>query len=246
MEGSRQVGKSEGGEEQSMMTMKGLEEQVPIERLRQVFKLIKQEAPFLLEGELDNVDELEEMTKGQAFYFEVEALCKALSIEKTDIPILVEAFYCRREMKVIEEMNEEAEDEESKVLPKKEASISDLREDDDDRSIMEEDDLEIDPDLTLEILMDFQQRRKEDSESIDTAGNPRNAKKKVYAETPQQKDERLKKEEKRHWEKKIMVLNEYKLNLWNVYIHIYIYIIIIRHSIQHSLNTIICYRTDRI
>lgn len=245
IEGSRAAGKSEGGEEQSVMT-KNLEERVPIERVNEVFRLLARETSFLIDDKTKEA--IREAPRGQRFGMQVEALCNALTIERGDIELLINTFYDHSikpsfiesrldagkeeatipasEIKKTDEAKKEpeegkvpAKEEETKELPQKEEEKKEEGSPIDkpfDDAEGEENALQVDPDEVVPILEEFIEKRRQRMELPENAGSPSKRKKKGAAESETERIEKERKKDREHWEHLTKVLDESKLNLWNV------------------------------
>ncbi len=234
VEGSRAAAKSEG-EEQSVIT-RNLEEKVPIARVNEIFRILTKETAFLIDNKTK--EQIQAASVAQRFSLQVEALCNALSIERTDIELLVSTFYehtikpsfMESQLKVDEDRKDESKAEgkaEVSTELKKEMAG---KEEDKEKSQQEEtkkegelgegaeeqeDRLNIDPDSVVEILEEFMEKRRQKMELPESSSNPSKRKKKgVESET--EKIEKERKKDREHWDRLAHVLDEAKLNLWNV------------------------------
>ena len=208
---SHAAGKSDTGEDKSELT-RNLEERVPIVRLNEVFRILSRETSFLIDKKTQ--EEAKTLSPSQCFSLQVEALCNALSIERGDIELLVNTFYeysskpsfvesqlqlgedSKIEAKKVEEKSEEKKDEELSVP-----------------DIGQENKLMIDPDIVVDILEEFMERRRKRMELPDLGTTLKRKKKGVETETERIEKER--KKDREHWERLAHVLDEPKLNLWN-------------------------------
>ena len=202
-------------EDQSVLTTQKLDEK--IQRIKEVFSLLIQEGGFLIDEKVHTL--MQDKSLKQQTELQIGSICNALGIEKEDIDLLVDTFYEFQE-KLKQRGNFLPEEEQQREEQKENQRESEKQAEDDEEVDDEEEDedadkLNIDPDYTFEILREFQERRREKLNVSDLSGNPRQ-KKRGIVETEQQRDERIKKEERMYWIKMSNVLNEPKLNLWNV------------------------------
>ncbi len=161
----------------------------------------------------------------QIFIIKVDSIRKSLGIDSMeDVELLVGIFYeysdRQKELQKAEELDvEEEKKQESSRRPKDEdrraGGINEEGEYEDPVDDEEEDDEElyIDPDSVVEILREFHKKREDNANNAELTGNPR-MKKRSNFETEEQKRERIKKEERKFWEKMTTVLSESKQGLW--------------------------------
>jgi len=223
VEGSRAAARSEGGEEQSVVT-RNLEEKAPIAHVNEVFRLLVTETSFLIDNKTK--EQIKNAPLAQRFGLQVEALCNALSIERSDIELLVSTFYDHNikpsfmdsQLKGMEEEGKEAKGGEESVEQKGDEKVQDEIKKEGEPDIPpeeQEDKLRIDPDNVVDILEEFMEKRRQKMELPEMSSNPIKRKKKgIESETERIEKER--KKDREHWERLSHVLDEAKLNLWNV------------------------------
>jgi len=206
---SRIAGRSDTGEDKSELT-RNLEERVPIARVNEVFRLLSRETSFLIDKKTQ--EQAKDLPSSQRFALQVEALCNALSIERSDIELLVSTFYEYSSKPSFSNSQFQFSKEESKAEVK-EAEEEDKKEEGSIIDLGQENKLIIDPDIVIEILEEFMERRRKRMELPDLGTTLKHKKKGVETETERIEKER--KKDREHWERLANVLDEPKLNLWS-------------------------------
>ena len=170
---------------------------VSITKIKNVFKLLMQECPFLVEDKA--LQEAEGKSVKERFTIEIDSIRKSLGIDNMDdVELLVITFYefsDRHKQMAEEEAREGAEGSQM------------------DKGEEEQEMLTIDVDEIVTILKDFHKKREDRANNAELLGNPR-MKKRSNFETEEQKKERIKREERIFWEKMTTVLDEKKLSVW--------------------------------
>ena len=225
-ESSRQgASQSKMEEDKSQVTGKDgqYESQVPITKIKKVFKILVDEMPFLVDKK--TWKNLEGKSEKEQFTMKIDAVRKSLEISTMeDVELLVETFYEWSRMKKAEKeadmMGEGEEDEEEDMKMEGESQKSrkqggpgsdlgsppDYDEDGEEILLIEEDDL-------TQILRQFQSNREERMNNADYMGNVKNQKRSNF-ESEEQLKERKKKKEKQLWKDMKTVLSDPKLQLW--------------------------------
>jgi dynein regulatory complex protein 1 len=214
-EGSRMAPKSEGGEEQSAF-VKDLEKTVPIAKVNEVFRILINEASFLVD--IKTREECKTANDAKKFALQIEALCNALSIESGDVGLLVSTFYEESKKPKDTSINisgaKPAEDDKKKPGESKKDAKEEEKKEAEHKVEEPDEQLHIDPDNVIGIMEEFTRRRRERMELPEMSTNQNKRKRKaVEAETERIEKER--KKDREHWEKLSQVLDEAKLNLWN-------------------------------
>lgn len=190
------------GETQSHMTGgdKTEEGKIPIRKIKNVFQLLIDEMPYLIEDKIEQ--ECEGKAPNAVFKLQLDAVRKALDItEKHTLYMLVNIFYEYSNNKKAGKYMDEEEEEE-----KNEAEIA-------DDAAQEEEELDIDGDEIIEILRQFQKRKEEYISTAMLSGNPRNKKRPTF-QNEEQKKELDQKAENYIWQKMTTILDDRKLSVW--------------------------------
>ena len=224
------LSKSEFIDDQSVgSAAQGYECKVSIKKIKNVFKKLIEEVPFLIDDKV--LQECEGKSKKEQFTLKIDGIRKSLDIDNMeDVELLVQTFYdfsARHKAEVtMEGMHSRAEGEapEEEKAPAPAAHRRDEGEEGEEGlsaagdAVADEEILQIDMDDVIQILRDFQVRREERiNDTNDLTGNPRHkGKKRSTFETEEQKKERFKKQERVFWEKMTTVLSDSKLSVWRV------------------------------
>jgi dynein regulatry complex protein 1 len=216
---------------------------VSIAKIKNVFKLLISECPFLIDDKA--YAESEGKPVKEQFTIQIDSIRKSLGIDNMDdVELLVLTFYEFAERIRFEQMNsgaasaggplangsqhhegeQHSDDHASNQGGKKakassnavhEEKKSQINQDDPSMPLplSDEDPLVIDNDDIVGVLKDFHRKREEKSNNAELLGNPR-MKKRSNFETEEQKKERIKREERIFWEKMTTVLDDRKLSTW--------------------------------
>jgi len=181
------------------------EGKVPIRKIKNVFQLLINEMPYLIEDKIQN--ECLNKTASAAFKLQLDAIRKSLDIsDKHTLYMLVNTFYEFSNNKKVGTYMEEDDDEEKD---------QDLQQEDiADDATQQDEELDIEGDEILEILRMFQTRKEEYISNAMLSGNPRN-KKRPNFQSEEQKKELDQKAENFIWQKMTTILDERKLSVWN-------------------------------
>jgi dynein regulatry complex protein 1 len=188
------------GDTQSHMTGgdKAEEGKVPIRKIKNVFQLLIDEMPYLIEDKVEQ--ECDGKSASAIFKLQLDAVRKSLDItDKTTLYMLVNTFYDYSNEK---KAGVYMDDQEQK------------QEDVPDDATQEDEELDIDGGEILEVLRRFQKRKEEYISNAMLSGNPRN-KKRPNFQNEEQKKELDQKAENYIWQKMTTILDERKLSVWN-------------------------------
>lgn len=208
-----------------------------IAKIKNVFKLLIGECPFLIDDKA--FAESEGKHQKEQFTIQIDSIRKSLGIDNMDdVELLVLTFYEFADFQRMEALNggsshhdgttgEQHSDDHASNAGKGAAGAAAKKgahpppsHHQEERKATEEyvplgdeDPLIIDNDDIVGILKDFHRKREERANNAELLGNPR-MKKRSNFETEEQKKERIKREERIFWEKMTTVLDEKKLSTW--------------------------------
>jgi dynein regulatory complex protein 1 len=186
---------------------------VSIGRIKNVFKLLITECPFLIDDKA--FQESAGKSVKEQFTIQIDSIRKSLGIDNMDdVELLVLTFYEFQDALKAESEPEEHHSDEHlsngglrNKQPKASSHAVNAEE------AKDEDALSIDNDDIVGVLKDFHRKREERANNAELLGNPR-MKKRSNFETEEQKKERIKREERIFWEKMTTVLDDKKLSTW--------------------------------
>ncbi len=225
-----------GGNLSAINNQQAYEYKVSIAKIKNVFKLLINECPFLIDDKA--YSESEGKPAKEQFTIQIDSIRKSLGIDNMDdVELLVLTTYEFAERQLQDALNagsshhegeQHSDDHGSnggakKVKPSS-IAVHDSKtggaspthlpiEEQQPVHLSDEDDLVIDNDDIVGILKDFHRKREERANNAELLGNPR-MKKRSNFETEEQKKERIKREERIFWEKMTTVLDEKKLSTW--------------------------------
>jgi len=196
---------------------------VSIGRIKNVFKLLITECPFLIDDKA--MTESAGKPIKEQFTIQIDSIRKSLGIDNMDdVELLVLTFYEFQEAlknETQQASNPEGEQHSDEHLsnggarkglaPKASNHAVNLTEE--KKEEVDEELLVIDNDDIVGVLKDFHRKREERANNAELLGNPR-MKKRSNFETEEQKKERIKREERIFWEKMTTVLDDKKLSTW--------------------------------
>lgn len=233
-EGDQSVITGTQGANQSNAQQPTYDYKVSINKIKNVFKLLITECPFLIDDKAFS-ESYDKPVKEQ-FTIQIDSIRKSLGIDSMyDVETLVLTFYEFAERQRLDLLNaggmshadEHSDDHASNagaakkngnggkapVNEERKAALSNSNINDGEKDNIDDETLVIDNDDIVFVLKEFHRKREEKANNADLVGNPR-MKKRSNFESEEQKKERIKREERIFWEKMTTVLDDKKLSTW--------------------------------